>query len=167
MDLQKPIEYPQMFKELLIRRAQLVKQRDETEVELVKVAQLIGAVYPLLSEKEQESYKGTMEQIENESGGLQDAIKLVFSTHPNEWLSASKVRDFLTEMGFDFRHYQANPLSAISTTLRRMTPTHLKSDSTADGILYCRVPIEHPAMRLKERARKTVPPPPGLDDIKK
>lgn len=154
MDLQQPIDYHQMFQELLARRVGLTKQRDETELEIVKVGQLLTAVFPLLPEKEQGRYKPTMDMIENESGGLQDAIKLVFSKHPNELLSPSAVRESLTEIGFDFRHYQANPLSSITTTLRRMVPAYLETQSTKDGTMYLRRRVEHPAMLLKERKNK-------------
>ena len=164
MDLQKPIDYKQMFHELLMRRAQLVKQRDDTEVELVKVAQLIGAVYPLLSDELQRSYKGTVEQIENESGGLQDAIKLVFSQHEGELLSPSKVREYLLGMGFDFRHYQANPLSSIGTTLKRMVPSYLESKNTADGMAFRRAPTPGSKNALRNRAFYGELPP--LDDDK-
>ena len=144
MDIHKPIDYLQMFHELLSRRAQLVKQRDETEVEIVKVKQLIGAIFPLLPEAKQKSYQATMESIEAEGNGLQDAIRLVFSVHRGEWLSVSAVRDYLIEMGFDFRHYQANPLASIGTTLKRMVPSYLESSTTAASgtTLYRRREVE-------------------------
>ena len=130
MDIQKPIDYVQMFTELLRRRGELTKQRDAAEVELVKVEQLIGAIYRLLPEAKQKSYQETMASIESDSIGLQDAIRLVFSGHKGEWLSGSDVRDYLIDMEFDFRHYQANPLAAIGTTLRRMVPSYLESSGT-------------------------------------
>jgi hypothetical protein len=133
MDLQKPIDYLQMFSDLMTRRMELIQQRDEIAVEIVKVNQLLTAMFPLLPENKQGSYKGAMENIEADSGGLQDAIKLVFSEHKGEWLTASNVRECLVQMGFDLRHYQSNPLASIGTTLKRMTPAYLESKSSESG----------------------------------
>ena len=138
MDLQKPIDYLQMFGELVRRRLELIRQRDQTDVEIVKVNQLLTAMFPLLPEDKQQNYKQTMENMEAESSGLQDTIRLVFSEHKGEWLTASNVRDYLIEMGFELRHYQANPLASIGTTLKRMVPTHLESRTTESGTLYRR-----------------------------
>jgi hypothetical protein len=134
MDIQKPIDYIEMFTELLRRRAELTRKRDEAEVELVKVEQLIGAIFRLLPEAKKKSYQATMESIEAEGSGLQDAIKLVFSAHKDEWFTVSNVRDYLIEMGFDFRRYQANPLASIGTTLKRMVPSYLESSTAASGL---------------------------------
>lgn len=140
MEIQKPIDYVKMLGELLSRRLQLSQQRNEIEVELVKVRQLILAIYPLLPDgKQKKNYEQAIEQVEAENSGLQDAIKLVFSAHKDEWLTASNVRDYLIEMGFDLRHYQANPLASIGTTLRRMAPGYLESKTSVEsGALYKR-----------------------------
>jgi hypothetical protein len=133
MDLQKPIDYLQMFGELMKRRLELTRHRDQIDVEIVKVNQLLTAMFPLLPENKQKSYKETMENIDADSSGLQDAIRLVFSVHKDEWLGASNVRDYLMEMGFDLRHYQANPVASIGTTLRRLVPGYLESSTTGAG----------------------------------
>ena len=102
-----------------------------------------------------------MENIDADSGGLQDAIKLVFSEHQGEWLTASNVRDCLTQMGFDLRHYQANPLASIGTTLKRMAPAYLESKTSESGpTLYKRPAIMQNAVAarvLAEAERKVTP----------
>jgi hypothetical protein len=141
MDIQKPIDYVKMLSELMTRRLQLVQQRNDIEVELVKVRQLILAIFPLLPEgQEKKRYGQAIEQVEAESSGLQDAIKLVFSAHIGKWLTVSNVRDYLVEMGFDLSRYQANPLSSISTTLRRMVPAYLEARDTGDSAEFRRKP---------------------------
>ena len=50
MDIQKPIDYWVMFKDLMERRAAMIRQRDEAEVELAKMKQLIVSVFALLGE---------------------------------------------------------------------------------------------------------------------
>lgn len=152
MELNASLDYALMFQDLVTRRAHLKIQQQTTEVELVKVAQLLGAMYPLLSEKEQKQYAGLMEQIDSESAGLQNAVKLVFATRPEgEVLAPSAVRDELVRMGFDLRGYQANPLSSITTTMKRLVPAYLETVSIGEAIHYRRKPVEHPANKLKPR----------------
>jgi hypothetical protein len=140
MDIQKPIDYWVMFKDLMERRAAMIRQRDEAEVELAKMKQLIVSVFALLGEDQQKANQQAIEDMEAESHGLQDAIKLVFSTNRGEWLSVSGVRDQLTETGFDIRRYKANPLASINTTLKRLTDTgYIESKASASsGTLYMR-----------------------------
>jgi hypothetical protein len=138
MSLQMPIDYFQIFTELNRRRAHLTRQRDEAEIELAKLKQLILSTFSMLSEDQQKANQQAIDDIEADSSGLQDAIKLVFSTHKGEWLTLSNVRDFLSEIGFDFRHYKGNALSSISTTLKRMTAEYLEIKNSGSGALYCR-----------------------------
>lgn len=137
MDIQKPIDYNEMFRELMTRRAQLIQQRDTTEREIVKVRQLILAIFPLLPDgKDKNGYQQAIDDMEAEGSGLQDAVKLVFTAHKNEWLTASDVRDYLKEMGFELRNYQANPLSSIGTTLKRLAPNYLETKSSDGATIY-------------------------------
>ena len=109
MEAQKPIDYWAMFTDLMRRRATLVHQRDEAEVEIAKMKQLIVSVFALLSEDQQEANQQAIDDMEAESAGLQDAIKLVFSTNSGIWMTVADVRDHLNDIGFDFRQYKANP----------------------------------------------------------
>ena len=152
MDIQKPIDYWVMFKDLMERRAAMIRQRDEAEVELAKMKQLIVSVFALLGEDQQKANQQAIEDMEAESHGLQDAIKLVFSTNRGEWLSVSGVRDQLTETGFDIRRYKANPLASINTTLKRLTDTgYIESKASASsGTLYMRRTISAVFIRASE-----------------
>jgi hypothetical protein len=171
VDLQQPIDYLKMFAEMMQRRAELTIQRDKTELEIAKLRKLIIAIFPLLPEDKQKSYSGAMEEMEAENSGLQDAIRLVFSVHKGEWLTPSNVRDYLTEQGFDFREYKANPLASIGTTLRRMAPSILEAQNSAEGTAYMRrvtfldqMAAEHPLKgvfgRPKPKLGMSPPPPP-------
>jgi uncharacterized protein (UPF0335 family) len=138
MTIQKPIDYLKIFIDLCKRRGLLTGQRDEIDVELARITPLIIAMFPLIPEDQQKQYQESIADLEAESGGLQDAVKLVFSEHKGEWLSVSKVRDYLIEMGLDFKRYQANPLASIGTTLKRMVPKYLESTTSGSGTLYSR-----------------------------
>lgn len=146
MDTQTPIDYWKMFTDLMARRAKLISQRDEAEVELAKMKQLIASVFALLTEDQQKANQQAIDDLESESAGLQDAIKLVFSTHAGEWVTVSDVRDHLNDMGFDFRQYKANPLASIGTTLKRLAENgYFQTTSGGSGTLYRR---EAPLQRL-------------------
>ena len=150
METQLPIDYWKMFSDLMGRRATLIRQRDEAEVELAKMKQLIVSVFALLREDQQKANQQAIDDMEAESAGLQDAIKLVFSTHAGELLSVSDVRDHLNDLGFDFRQYKANPLSSIGTTLKRIAESgYVKAclpGLDGSGTLYTR---EAPLDKLK------------------
>src|ERR1700741_5174732 len=108
METQKPIDYYKMFGDLIMRCSDLDQQRDRLEVEIAKLRKLIIATFPLIPESKQKLYQSEIDAMD-EGLGLLEAIKLVFSMHKGEWLTVSKVRDYLEEMGFDFRHYRTNP----------------------------------------------------------
>jgi hypothetical protein len=139
MNLQTSINYYSMFAELVTRHTQLVQQRNEIDSEVTKLKQLILATLPLLPEDKQSLFQAEIEKMEEQSGGLLSAIRLVFSAHKGEWLTPTEVRDHLTAMGFNLTQYRANPLASIGTTLRRMVPSQLDSKTSPDGqVLYQR-----------------------------
>ncbi|HTW58810.1 MAG TPA: hypothetical protein VMD99_11815 [Terriglobales bacterium] len=170
-----------MFAELMERRAKLIRQRDEAEIELAKMKQLIVSVFSMLPEDQQKPNQQAIDDMEAESAGLQDAIKLVFSTNPGAWLTVSDVRERLIDTGFDFRRYKANPLASIGTTVKRIAETgYIESKNVGSGTVYMRrgpnlpyslVPINTPGDAWKravdkKKARdemprgRTVPPVP-------
>jgi len=53
-----------------------------------------------------------------------------------DWMSPVEVRDALFAAGFDFSNYTSNPLSSIHTTLKRMVPEELLTETRADGQVY-------------------------------
>jgi hypothetical protein len=163
MDTQQPIDYFKMFAALVKRLGDLTRQRDVADVEIAKVKQLIVATFPLIPEEKQRMFQSEIDAMDEEATGLLDAVKLVLSQHKGEWLSVSHIRDYLIEMGFDFRHYRANPLASIATTLKRMIPNQVESMNSGSGMLYQR--RKTIGDRIAEGYGQTVPPPPGADDV--
>jgi hypothetical protein len=153
MDTQMPIDYWKMFTDLMERRAKLIRQRDEAEIELAKMKQLIVSVFALLREDQQKANQQAIDDMEAESAGLQDQIKLVFAEHAGEWMTVADVRDYANDMGFDFRQYKANPLASIKTTLKRLADGGYVKTSLpqldGSGTLYMR---DTPLERLKALA---------------
>jgi hypothetical protein len=142
MSSSKSLDYDAMFTGLVTRCNELVQQRNDIDGEVTKLKQLILATFPLLPAEKQAIYQKEIDQLEEESGGLLNAIKLVFSAHKGKWLTPSDVRDHLKDMGFDLTQYRANPLASIGTTLRRMvrsTGSHVISQNLPDGqVVYQR-----------------------------
>jgi hypothetical protein len=164
METHKPIDYYKMFGDLIMRCSELVQQRDRIEMEIAKVRRLLIATFPLIPESKQKLYRSEVDAMDEESGlGLLEAIKLVFSMHKGEWLTVSKVRDYLEEMGFDFSHYRTNPLASIGTTLKRMVPATLESRDSGSGTLYQR--RKTIGDRMVEGFERTAPPDPGSPGV--
>lgn len=53
-----------------------------------------------------------------------------------DWMSPVEIREALLAAGFDFTSYTSNPLSSIHTTLKRMVPEELLTETRADGQVY-------------------------------
>jgi hypothetical protein len=53
-----------------------------------------------------------------------------------DWMSPVEVREALLAAGFDFSNYTSNPLSSIHTTLKRMVPEELLTETRPDGQVY-------------------------------
>ena len=137
--MEQTIDYWKIFADLMERRAKLIRQRDESEIELAKIKQLITSVFAMLPEDRQKANQQAIDDMAAESAGLQDAIKLVFSTREGQCISVSSVREYLNAMGFDFRQYKANPLASISTTLKRIADSgYIEPVSTQHGTMYRR-----------------------------
>jgi len=132
------LDYFQLFASLVSRLTELQKQKTDISIEFDKVKQLLISTFPLLPEDKQKIYEEEIAEMEANSAGLLDAVKLVFSKNKGKWLSAPQVRDLLIENGFDLKQYRANPLASIGTTLRRLTPEYLESDTIDDTKVYQR-----------------------------
>ncbi|HVO63367.1 MAG TPA: hypothetical protein VMT53_20740 [Terriglobales bacterium] len=132
------IDYYELFTKYVHRIADLSRQRDAIDVEISKLRELMLTTFPLLPADKQELFQKEIEEIEEQSGGLSAAIKLVFSQHKGEWITPPRMRDYLEAIGFDLTKYRANPLASIGTTLKRMVSGRIESKVLDNGQLaYC------------------------------
>jgi hypothetical protein len=53
-----------------------------------------------------------------------------------DWMSPVQVREALLAAGFDFSNYTSNPLSSIHTTLKRLVPDELETETRPEGQVY-------------------------------
>jgi hypothetical protein len=85
-------------------------QREETRQQLSHVRQIVANLHALSGHAAPDNV-GVL--------GFTDACRVIVrDSHPN-WLSASDLRDKLSERGYDLQPY-SNPLASIYTILRRL-----------------------------------------------
>jgi hypothetical protein len=130
-------DYKSILDGALAKLTVAMRQKSEAEVEISKLRHFIHATMDMLSDEERAFFRVELEQFdfdeEKRSIGLKQAITRILVAQPKEWFTVTQVRDRLLESGFDFRHYIANPLSSVSTTLKRMKPEMVET-TTIDHV---------------------------------
>ncbi len=129
------IDYSLMLRELLAKHSDLAAQRNELDVEMTKLTQLIKAAFNMLTpEQQQKAEQADFDKfLETHALGLSRAVKMAFSANKDEWLTPPQIRDYLLGIGFDFGKYVANPLASIGTTLKRMPPFEVETKTLENG----------------------------------
>ena len=112
----------QAFKEL----GELILKREEADLQVAKRLQLIRATVNMLPDDEREQFESMLSHFGNRSVGLTEAIRNVLRNAPEQWHTATVVRDKLVSAGFDFSEYAANPLASIHTILKRFKPEEVE-----------------------------------------
>ncbi len=147
-------EYTQLLAKSVERFRELYEQRQAIDVELIKLRQFIDATIIMVDEKEKKKWEAEMDELVGKmiasSASLADSVRRVFEDHPNYGFTASAIRTMLLEAGFDFSSYTSNPLSSISTTLRRMAEMgELQSGKDEEGVtIYFKA--ERPRRKIKK-----------------
>ena len=137
-------DYQEVLAKSLQEFRELYQEREVIDAKLVKLRQFISVTLNMVPEKEQPKWtkeiKETIDKLVTRSASLTDSVRRVFEDHPVYGFTASAIRGMLMEAGFDFTSYTSNPLSSISTTLRRMEDNgELKSMEDTEGArLYYR-----------------------------
>jgi hypothetical protein len=151
-------DYRQWLAKSVDRFRELSEQRQVIEIELVKLRQFIDATMMMVDEKEREKCEAEMNEVIGKmiasSASLANSVRRIFDDHPYHGLTASAIRTMLLEAGFDFSFYTSNPLSSISTTLRRMAEmgeVESRKDEEGTTIYFKAEDANHPAHKLKRR----------------
>jgi len=134
---------PQYRKILLnsIRKLRsLIQQRDEKELDISKTRQFVRATINMLPDDERQKMEQLLAYVDNSDSvnraGLADAIRSILERFPKRWFTVAQVRDALRDTGFDFSRYTSNPLSSVSTTLKRFKPSDIESAEIEDVTAY-------------------------------
>jgi hypothetical protein len=119
--------YEKIVESCLDHFRELLVQRDKIEADVLRLRQVLYATLPMIPEEKREYWQGAVDEavlrMAMTSASLAESIRKVFRENPNMGMPMTFVRDMLLKSGFDFSSYTSNPLSSISTTLRRMVET--------------------------------------------
>jgi hypothetical protein len=120
-------QYEQIITTSLSRFRDLYTQREEIDVELAKLRQFLYAALNLVPDSERDKWEveveETVSKLTRNATSLAESIRKIYKDRPDTGYTVAGVREMLIEGGFDFSAYKSNPLSSISTTLRRMVET--------------------------------------------
>ena len=152
-------EYEQIIRNSLERFRKLHEEREKIDIELVKLRQFLYATLNLVPDKEKPKWERDIDTAVKKATAnttsLAGSIRRVFAGNPMYGYTAAGMRERLLDAGFDFSSYKSNPLSSISTTLRRMADTgELETHEDAAGTsLYC-FPGCHCPNEARQRKKK-------------
>jgi hypothetical protein len=124
--------YKTILYESLDRYAKLDREREAIEIEIDKLDEFIKATMNLLPEEDRAEFAKLVTAAAtirvNRLSSLTEAIRRILrEVSDKRYLTAAEVRDRLVSAGFDFSEYISNPLSSVSTTLRRMKPAEVET----------------------------------------
>lgn len=130
--------YEQLIRDSIRRFSELQQQRDKIDGELAKLKQFLYATLNMVPDERRSKWEkeidGSVSKAWASTASLAASIRRIFKEKPHMVYSVGRIREQLMERGFDFSGYKSNPLSSISTTLRRMVETgELATSETVDG----------------------------------
>jgi hypothetical protein len=130
--------YEKFIKDSLEKFRDLTEKRQQADIELAKLRQFLFAVLNMVSDEQRAKWEGeinsAVRKATTSSASLTDSIRKVFQEGTIGSYTAGAIRQLLDEAGFDFSAYRSNPISSISTTLRRMVETgELDTHEDAEG----------------------------------
>jgi hypothetical protein len=173
--------YEEIIGGSLQRFRDLYRQREEIDIELVKLRQFLYATLNMVPDEAQEKWRreidAAVEKATASAASLADSIRKILADKPMYIFTVYGIRQALMEAGFDFSSYKSNPLSSISTTLRRMVETgelESKEDSNGvSGFVVSKKPRPKDTARERFKALhdaryprgRTVGPPASAEDL--
>jgi len=141
--------YENLIKKSLHKFRTLTEKRQAADIELAKLRQFLFAVLNMVSDEQRAKWEGEIQAAVRKatvsSASLTDSIRKVFQEGQIGSYTAGAIRQLLDEAGFDFSAYRSNPLSSISTTLRRMVETgelDIHEDTEGTTLYSLRFPEE-------------------------
>jgi hypothetical protein len=156
LNLMTDTEYSAIFWGSIRKLRSLIEQRDETELEISKVRQFARATINMLPDDERQKMEKLLDAVNRSDNlnrvGLADAIKNVLENSPKRWFTVAQVRDVLRDTGFDFSRYTSNPLSSVSTTLKRFKSPDIESTEIDEVTAYRWKDTKAARKRRAERA---------------
>jgi len=152
------VDYEQVLRDAVNHLGLLVKQRNMLDAEISRTRQFIDATLPMVPDDAKVDWRAVIDKFLKRPpaiGSLASSIRNIFDANPALGLSVMDIRDTLVKGGFDFTAYVSNPLSSISTTLRRMAEKGDIYKFELEGVnIYCATrPSEHGKIKSLDEAR--------------
>jgi hypothetical protein len=138
----------QAFKEF----ADILTQRQESDLKLAQKEQFIRATMYQLPDNDRAIFEELLDKLLTGPTGLSASIRGILNANPRKWYTAAQVRDALIKSGFDFANYASNPLASIHSALKRLKAEEAEM-TTNDGVMVWRWKSAH----VMPRARRRVP----------
>ena len=127
-------DYRQLVKDSVSKRGELIRERDELEMQIAKLNQLIRAGLNMLPDDERDNLEKNIELIDGRNIGLTEAVRqALLHAPPGAWIPGTDLRKMLIEAGFDFSEYKSNPLASIYSVAKRFKPQEVET-SVIDGV---------------------------------
>jgi hypothetical protein len=149
-------EYNKIVLDSIQKLRLLIDQREEIELEISKIRQFARAALRMLADDERQQMEKLLDAVNSSDNlsrvGLADAIRNVLEDSPKRWFTVAQVRDVLCDTGFDFSRYTSNPLSSVSTTLKRFKSPDIESTEIDDVTAYRWKDTKAARKRKAERA---------------
>ena len=135
------VDYKSIVNDAVLKLGLAVQRRDQAEIEITKLRQLISATVNMLPEQERAAFDRQIDEVlkadKAKSSSLVQAIRAMLqATSRNKWLTVSQMRNCLVTSGFDFSDYQSEPLASVSTTMKRMKPEEVETTSIEGVTAY-------------------------------
>src|SRR5262245_21046298 len=115
------MDYRKLITSLISEWEDLSRQRDEIDLKLAKVFQLLKAALPMLPEEDRERLQEASPRLQSQMMGLTGAIRIILKSSPDKKFSPTMIRDELKRAGWDFSAYTTNPLASIHAILKRFS----------------------------------------------
>jgi len=121
--------------------AELFHQKEQIEVELLKLRQYIHATLNMLPDEQRATYQQQLDELASELGGVTDAVRGIMRIKglSGGYLTATQVRDQLVNSGFSFTGYTSNPLATVNTILRRFAKSGEVEIKEIEGVSAYRI----------------------------
>lgn len=123
---------------------ELLRKREYIDTEIGKKRQYIRAAIMQLPVEEQSQFDVQYEMLTKNLRGLTEAVRealriaRLVSNRQRGFVTATQVRDYVMDSGFDFSDYKSNPLASIHTVLmRRLKPEEMEKE-VINGVMHFR-----------------------------
>jgi hypothetical protein len=120
--------------------------------------QFVTASFNLLSEADKweidRKFQPMLDTLKRQDSSLVDVVRKVLQAAYPERLTVAEVRNRMRKISFDFSSYASNPLSSISTTLRRLAVAGEVKRKSVEGVATYQMRPMNTGLTIAQWAKK-------------